>query len=107
MINFIYLKLRSYQILAPTEMYNEKEPKNAAKLCFDKIGLDPDLYRIGHTKARKNTKNTPDFFLDFFFPKIEPLSESNTTPHVSIDFLPHFSFIEAFFSNDFIKIHDP
>lgn len=43
----------SYQILAPTEMYNEKDPKKSAKLCFDKIGLDPELYRIGHTKASK------------------------------------------------------
>lgn len=47
--------MRSYQILAPTEMYNEKDNKIAAKLCFDKVGLDPDFYRIGHTKAR----NTP------------------------------------------------
>lgn len=44
----------SYQILAPVEMFHEKDPKIAAKLCFDKIGLDPDLYRIGHTKASKN-----------------------------------------------------
>lgn len=32
-------------------MTNEKDPKNAAKICFDSIGLDPELYRIGHTKA--------------------------------------------------------
>jgi hypothetical protein len=36
-------------------MANEEDPKKAAKACFDSIGLDPELYRIGHTKARKNS----------------------------------------------------
>jgi len=36
-------------------MYNEADPKKAASLCFNKIGLDPDSYRIGHTKASENT----------------------------------------------------
>lgn len=36
-------------------MTHEKDPKKSAKLCFDKIGLDPENYRIGHTKARKYT----------------------------------------------------
>ena len=44
---FVY----SYQILAPVEMFHEKDQKKAAESCFNKIGLDPDLYRIGHTKA--------------------------------------------------------
>lgn len=35
-------------------MTEEKDPKVAAKICFDKIGLDPELYRIGHTKASEN-----------------------------------------------------
>lgn len=43
----------SYQILAPQEMFHEKDPKKAAAACFNKIGLDPELYRIGHTKASK------------------------------------------------------
>lgn len=43
----------SYLILAPTAMTNEKDPKISAKICFDSIGLDPELYRIGHTKASK------------------------------------------------------
>lgn len=43
-------------------MTNEKDPKNSAKICFDSIGLDPELYRIGHTKASQ----TPSFgFHDF------------------------------------------
>ena len=49
----MYSPLNSYLILAPTIMYAEKEPKNAAAKCFEEIGLDPDSYRIGHTKARK------------------------------------------------------
>lgn len=34
-------------------MSQEKDPKVSAKICFDSIGLDPELYRIGHTKASK------------------------------------------------------
>jgi hypothetical protein len=52
-MNFISFR-DSYQILAPVEMFHEKDPKKAAQSCFDKIGLDPELYRIGHTKASKN-----------------------------------------------------
>lgn len=43
-------KLR-YLILAPAAMMAEKEGKNAAQKCFDAIGLDPESYRIGHTKV--------------------------------------------------------
>lgn len=39
-------------ILAPAAMTAEKDPKKAAAKCFDSIGLDPESYRIGHTKAR-------------------------------------------------------
>ena len=35
-------------------MTAEKDPKIAAAKCFDSIGLDPDSYRIGHTKASFN-----------------------------------------------------
>lgn len=52
-LNVLCLCTHSYLILAPTIMYAEKEPKNAAAKCFESIGLDPDSYRIGHTKARK------------------------------------------------------
>lgn len=38
-------------ILAPAAMAAQKEPKNGAAKCFEEIGLDPDSYRIGHTKA--------------------------------------------------------
>ncbi|XP_044596093.1 myosin heavy chain, muscle isoform X8 [Cotesia glomerata] len=43
-------KLR-YMILAPQAMTEETDPKKAAQKCFDACGLDPDLYRIGHTKV--------------------------------------------------------
>lgn len=39
-------------ILAPATMAAEKDPKEAARKCLEEIGLDPDGYRIGHTKAR-------------------------------------------------------
>lgn len=38
-------------ILAPAIMTAEKDQKKAAQKCFESIGLDPDSYRIGHTKA--------------------------------------------------------
>lgn len=46
----------SYMILAPAIMANEKSPKNAAAKCLESVGLDSDMYRIGHTKARKINK---------------------------------------------------
>lgn len=32
-------------------MQAEAEPKKAAEKCFEAIQLDPDSYRIGHTKV--------------------------------------------------------
>lgn len=42
----------SYMILAPAIMTAETDQKKAAFKCFESVGLDPDSYRIGHTKAR-------------------------------------------------------
>lgn len=39
-------------ILAPATMAKEKDPKEAARKCLEEIALDPDGYRVGHTKAR-------------------------------------------------------
>lgn len=39
-------------ILAPATMAAESDPKEAARKCLEEVGLDPDSYRIGHTKAR-------------------------------------------------------
>ncbi|XP_029155872.1 myosin heavy chain, muscle isoform X11 [Nylanderia fulva] len=43
-------KLR-YMILAPAAMAAESDPKIAAAKCFEQCALDPDSYRIGHTKV--------------------------------------------------------
>lgn len=39
-------------ILAPATMTAEKDPKTAGEKCLAEVGLDPDSYRCGHTKAR-------------------------------------------------------
>ena len=33
-------------------MEKESDPKTAATKCLEEVGLDPESYRIGHTKAR-------------------------------------------------------
>ena len=50
-------------ILAPAAMASESDPKKAAQKCFDEIGLDPENYRIGHTKASCKSPNKLIFFL--------------------------------------------
>lgn len=44
--------MNSYMILAPAIMTAEKDPKEAARKCLESVNLDPESYRIGHTKAR-------------------------------------------------------
>lgn len=41
-------------ILAPATMAAESVPKEAARKCLEEVQLDPESYRIGHTKARIN-----------------------------------------------------
>lgn len=43
-------KLR-YMILAPAIMAAESDPKIAAAKCLEEVKLDPESYRIGHTKV--------------------------------------------------------
>ncbi|XP_072746179.1 myosin heavy chain, muscle isoform X12 [Anoplolepis gracilipes] len=43
-------KLR-YKILAPAAVDKAKEPKEAAAAVLESTGLDPDMYRLGHTKV--------------------------------------------------------
>lgn len=57
----------SYMILAPATMAAEKEAKEAARKCLEEIGLDPDSYRVGHTKARFVT-SCPTLSWLFFCP---------------------------------------
>ncbi|XP_050734444.1 myosin heavy chain, muscle-like [Eriocheir sinensis] len=40
-----------YKILAPNELSTIPDDKKAAKACFDKSSLDPELYRLGKTKV--------------------------------------------------------
>ena len=44
-------------ILAPNEMKACAEEQKATKICLETIKLDPELYRIGHTKARNPLQN--------------------------------------------------
>lgn len=48
----IICPVSSYLILAPALMQAEKDLKKAAGLCLDVTKLDPEMYRLGHTKAR-------------------------------------------------------
>lgn len=40
-------------ILAPAIMTAESDPKKAAAKCLESIQLDPESYRIGHTRVNK------------------------------------------------------
>jgi len=40
-------------ILCPDLMKAAGEEKKAAAVCLDHVALNTDLYRLGHTKARK------------------------------------------------------
>lgn len=40
-------------ILAPATMQAEPDPKTSAAKCLQEIQLDPESYRIGHTKASR------------------------------------------------------
>lgn len=48
-------------ILAPAQMAAHSDPKVAAAKCFEEIALDPDNYRIGHTKASWRTLDKNGF----------------------------------------------
>ena len=41
----------SYMILAPALMKKAKEDNDAAKVCLEAIELDPEKFRMGHTKV--------------------------------------------------------
>lgn len=45
--------IRRYQILNPKGIKDLSEDKKASKVLIESTELDPDLYRLGHTKARK------------------------------------------------------
>ena len=70
----------SYMILAPNEMQAEPDERKSAKVCLETIQLDPELYRIGHTKARSNKLEPKD---------IQSLHKSNAASFL----LPHRSLL--------------
>jgi myosin heavy chain 6/7 len=39
-------------ILAPAIMQAESDPKIAAAKCLEAVELDPESYRVGHTKVQ-------------------------------------------------------
>lgn len=41
----------SYKILNPAAVTKESDPKKCAAHILDATGLDPENYRLGHTKA--------------------------------------------------------
>lgn len=43
-------------------MQNEKDIKKAAEGCLDKTGLDPEMFRLGHTKARNIFHSLMNYF---------------------------------------------
>ena len=46
-------------------MQAEKDIKKAAGVCLEAVALDPEMYRLGHTKAR----NIFYFFLSTYSTK--------------------------------------
>lgn len=48
----------SYKILNPAEVAKQTDPKKCAEAILDATGLDPELYRLGHTKAWNPTHST-------------------------------------------------
>lgn len=63
-------------ILAPATMASQSDPKVAAAKCLEEVELDPENYRIGHTKAslRKLYQYFPLESRDLFYslPSSEP-----------------------------------
>ena len=60
-IIFIFNAISSYKILAPAIMDAEPNPKIATAKCLENTTLDPDFFRIGHTKARKSFSSSTFF----------------------------------------------
>ena len=52
----LQIAIASYMILAPNEMKAEPNEQKSAKVCLEVIQLDPELYKIGHTKARSKIR---------------------------------------------------
>lgn len=55
LLNFLIVSThfpkRRYQILNPKDISGMEDPKKCSKILIESTALDPDLYRLGHTKA--------------------------------------------------------
>jgi hypothetical protein len=48
-------------------MQAEKDPKKAAGACLDTVKLDPELYRLGHTKVKHYLSDDSSCLHSFVF----------------------------------------
>ena len=62
-LNLHWLLSYSYTILAPNVVKNQADPKIATKDILETIALEPELYRLGNTKACLSSKNSLAFSL--------------------------------------------
>lgn len=46
------IQIDRYKILAPAAADKESDLKKCAGVILENVGLDPDKFRLGHTKAR-------------------------------------------------------
>lgn len=68
-------------ILAPATMAKEKDPKEAARKCLEEVKLDPDSYRVGHTKARVHVNPSARLFYEFIVHP-QPFEHLSKVEHV-------------------------
>jgi hypothetical protein len=54
-------------------MDKESDPKVACAKCLEEVGLDPESYRIGHTKARREITLVYSSSLPFMEPSYSTL----------------------------------
>lgn len=68
MISKLTCLWNSYKILAPQIIDEEPNAKIATQKCLETTTLDPDFYRIGHTKARNSfdSFNVPCFMFQVY-----------------------------------------
>lgn len=74
-LSTLHFQSKSYKILAPQKVKDVADLKKVGEILLEESGLDPELYRLGHTKVW-----TPDLLLVCltpFFCNLAPLNETN------------------------------
>lgn len=79
-----------YKILAPAAVDKvASDPKKAAEAILESTGLDPDQYRLGHTKACYLPPSPPIerayYHLAFSIPRISPIVRDTYSDTSSFD----------------------